>query len=312
MGTGITADTALRYDVDKVTVCELVPEVVLAARVYLADHVGRLFSDPRAAVVIEDGRNYLLGKQERYDLIIGDLFLPWKIGIGNLYTVEHFQTAKSKLKEDGLFVQWLALYQLSRQEFCTIVNTMLQVFDSVTFWRNSFLTDRPTMALIGHSSPSPLKPETLTQAFRRLNPKEPAFSEPLILANALMLYGGNLRQARGLFSAFPVNTDDRPAIEFSSPQRYQSRTAGVEKALVEEHLLHLLEDVLKKAPLDKDPYLVEFEPEARAYVSAGADLVAMSALRRTDRTEARERLLSAIDKLPPEFGETVKSMAQSW
>jgi len=273
--------------------------------------VGRLFSDPRAAVVIEDGRNYLLGKQERFDLIIGDLFLPWKIGIGNLYTVEHFQTAKSKLKEDGLFVQWLALYQLSRQEFCTIVNTMLQVFDSVTFWRNSFLTDRPTMALIGHSSPSPLKPETLTQAFRRLNPKGPAFSEPLILANALMLYGGNLRQARGLFSAFPVNTDDRPAIEFSSPQSYQSRTAGVEKALVEEHLLHLLEDVLKEAPLDKDPYLVEFKPEARAYVSAGADLVAMSALRRTDRTKAGERMASALEKLPPEFGELVKSTAQN-
>ena len=69
---------------------------------------------------------------------------------------------------------------------------------------------------------------------------------------------------------------------------------------------------MKEAPLDKDPYLVEFKPEARAYVSAGADLVAMSALRRTDRAEARERLLSAIDKLPPEFGETVKSMAQSW
>ena len=311
MGTGITADTALRYDVDKVTVCELVPEVVLAARVHLGDHVARLFNDPRASVVIEDGRNYLLGKQERYDLIIGDLFLPWKIGIGNLYTVEHFQTAKSRLKQDGLFIQWLALYQLSRQEFSTIVNTMLQVFDSVTFWRNSFLTDRPTMALIGHSSPSPLKPGTLTQAFQRLNPKGPAFSEPLILANALMLYGGNLRQASRLFSAFPVNTDDRPAIEFSSPQSYQSRLAGTEKALIEEHLLHLLEDVLKEAPLDKDPYLVEFKPEARAYVLAGADLVAMSALRRTDRTRAGERMASALEKLPPEFGEMVKSTAQN-
>jgi spermidine synthase len=262
--------------------------------------------------VIEDGRNYLLGKQERYDLIIGDLFLPWKIGIGNLYTIEHFQTAKSKLKENGLFVQWLALYQLSRQEFCTIVNTMLQVFDSVTFWRNSFLTDRPTMALIGHAGPSPLKPTSLTQAFRRLNPKGPALSEPLILANALMLYGGNLRQARGLFSAFPVNTDDRPAIEFSSPQSYQNRMAGIEKALVEEQLVQLLEDILKEAPLDNDPYLVEFGAEARAYVSAGADLVAMSALRRTDRTKARERMVSAIEKLPPEFGEAVKSEALGW
>ena len=312
MGTGITADTALRYDVEKITVCELVPEVVLAARLYLAGHVARLFTDPRVSVVIEDGRNYLLGRQEQYDLIIGDLFLPWKIGIGNLYTVEHFQTAKSKLKEDGLFVQWLALYQLSRQELCTIVNTMLQVFDSVTFWRNSFLTDRPAMALIGHASPSSLKPGALIQAFWRLNPKGPALSEPLILANTLMLYGGNLGQARTLFGAYPVNTDDRPAIEFSSPQSYQSRMAGAERALVEETLLNLLDDVLKEAPVDKDSYLAEFGQEAKTYVSAGADLVAMSALRNTDRNKARERMLSAIDKLPPEFGQAVNSMAQSW
>jgi len=70
-----------------------------------------------------------------------------------------------------------------------------------------------------------------------------------------MLYGGNLQKAAGLFSAFPVNTDDRPAIQFSSPQSYQSRMAGTQKALVEEQLVQLLEDVLKEAPLDKDPYL---------------------------------------------------------
>jgi hypothetical protein len=168
------------------------------------------------------------------------------------------------------------------------------------------------MALIGHASPSPLKPAALIQAFSRLNPKGPLLSEQLILANTLMLYGGNLRQAKGLFSALPVNTDDRPAIEFSSPQSYQSRVAGLERALVEEELFHLLEDVFREAPVDKDPYLVEFGPEAGAYVSAGADLVAMSALRNTDRNKARERMVSAIGKLPREFGEIVRSTAQSW
>mgnify|MGYP001143695806 CR=1 FL=1 len=122
----------------------------------------------------------------------------------------------------------------------------------------------------------------------------------------------NLRQAKALFSAFPVNTDDRPAIEFSSPQSYQNRMAGMEKALVEEQLLHLLEDLLKEAPLDKDPYLMAFGPEAKAYAAAGLDLIAMSALRNSDRLRAKERLLSALNQLPPEFGESVKSTAQNW
>lgn len=312
MGTGITAEEALNYDVEKVTVCELVPEVVEAARLYLPEYVGRLFHDPRATVIIEDGRNYLLGRREKYDLIIGDLFLPWKAGIGNLYSVEHFATVQSKLKEHGLFVQWLALYQLSRREFFTIVNTMLQVFEEVTFWRSSFLADRPTMALIGHLNPSPLKTENLTGAFLRLNQGEGNIPTPMILANTLMLYAGNLKQSQGLFAAFPVNTDDRPRIEFSSPQSYQHRMAGTEQALIEQELVGLLEDVFHEAPPEKDPYLKAFDPEAKGYARAGLYLYRMSASARTDRVEAKRHLSAAIEKLPPEFGRAVEAQAGAW
>jgi spermidine synthase len=312
MGTGITAEEALNYDVERVTVCELVPEVVEAARLYLPEYVGRLFQDPRASVMIEDGRNYLLGTREKYDLIIGDLFLPWKVGIGNLYSVEHFATVRSKLKEDGLFVQWLALYQLSRREFSTIVNTMLQVFDEVTFWRNSFLTDRPVMALIGHGNPSALTPENLYGSFLRLNRGKTALPTPMILANTLMLYGGNLRQAQGLFAAFAVNTDDRPRIEFSSPQSYQYRMAGTEKALTEHDLLGLLEDVFHEAPPEKDPYLREFGSEAKGYVRAGLNLCRMSVWAKEDRVEGKKHLEAAIEKLPPEFGRAVEAQAGEW
>lgn len=306
MGTGITAAKALRYDVDEVTVCELVPEVVQAARLYLGEYVSELFDDPRATVVIEDGRNYLLGKKTRYDLIIGDLFLPWKTGIGNLYSVEHFATVKSKLNEEGLFVQWLALYQLSRREFSIIVHTMLQSFERVTLWRNSFLTDRPTMALIGHSNTAPLRPDAVIRSFSRLEGNQGGLSVPMILANTLMLYAGNLRQAQELFSSFPVNTDDRPLIEFSSPRSYQHRMAGKEKALTEQALSTLLQDIFKAAPPEKDPYLTEFDGKAKAYPRAGADLHRMGVSARSDREEAERYLSDAIRKLPPEFGHAVE------
>lgn len=306
MGTGITAEKALSYDVEKVTVCELVPEVVEAARLYLNDYVGRLFEDPRASVIIEDGRNYLMGKKDRYDLIIGDLFLPWKAGIGNLYSVEHFATAKDRLQGDGLFVQWLALYQLSRREFGIIVNTMLRVFDGVTFWRNSYLADRPTMALVGHVNSSPLRPDALVESFSRLGGEQGALSRPMILANTLMLYAGNLRQARSLFSDFPVNTDDLPLIEFSSPRSYQNRMAGSEKALTGRELAALLEDIFQEAPPEKDPFLAGFDPEAKQYVRAGADLFLMAVSAKTDREEAGRHLRDAIEKLPPEFGQAAE------
>ena len=33
-------------------------------------------------MVAEDGRNYLLGTSERFDVIVADLFMPWKAGVG--------------------------------------------------------------------------------------------------------------------------------------------------------------------------------------------------------------------------------------
>jgi hypothetical protein len=134
----------------------------------------------------------------------------------------------------------------------------------------------------------------------------------MILANALMLYGGNLRQAQGLFAAFAVNTDDRPRRESSSPQTYQYRMAGKEKALNEHDLLGLLEDVFHEAPPEKDPYLREFGSEAKGYVRAGLNLCRMSVWAKEDRVEAKKHLDAAIGKLPPEFGRAVEARAGEW
>jgi len=282
LGTGITAARAPEFNVEKVTVCEIVPEVVEASQRFFSDHVARLYNDPRVNIVIEDGRNYLLGTREKYDLIIADLFLPWKIGIGNLYTREHFQTVKSRLKENGLFFQWLALYQLSQDEFSIIAKTMLEVFDQVTLWRNSILVDRPTMALVGHNSAAPLDPGMVLDNFRRMNKEKLNLSEESILATFLMTYAGNLTKAKALFQHYPANTDNYPFIEFSSPRTFRNRLAGREQDLTGEKLYFLLERILNTSPPEQDPFLKNISRENLWSVRAGLNLYASGVFARSD------------------------------
>ena len=78
---------------------ELGADVVEAARTYFEPYVHGLFEDPRASVVAEDGRNYLLGTSERFDVIVADLFMPWKAGVGSLYSLEHYEVARDRLKD---------------------------------------------------------------------------------------------------------------------------------------------------------------------------------------------------------------------
>ena len=95
LGTGITAGAVLRHPVERLLVCEIAPDVIAAAAAHFGAPSGGLFSDPRATVRACDARNHLLGTTERFDVIVADLFVPWRAGIGNLYSVEHFDAARA-------------------------------------------------------------------------------------------------------------------------------------------------------------------------------------------------------------------------
>jgi spermidine synthase len=119
MGTGATAGEALNKqefrNIKEVTVCELLPDVVKASKKYMTgkvdntDYTNGLFSDPRAKVTVEDGRNHLMATGKKFDMINADLFIPYHRGTGSLYSLEHYQSAKKRLNPNGVYVQWLPL-----------------------------------------------------------------------------------------------------------------------------------------------------------------------------------------------------------
>ena len=134
MGTGISAGAALsdRFPrVKRVVTCELSPNVVAASKEYMTnvdgvDLTNGLFTDPRSTVLIEDGRHHLMATREKFDLIDSDLFVPYRSGAGSLYSLEHFENVKHRLKPGGIFVQWLPAYQVTDFEFHVIGRTMLE------------------------------------------------------------------------------------------------------------------------------------------------------------------------------------------
>lgn len=277
MGTGITAGAALEHpDLDRVVVCELLPAVVEAARTYFRPYVHGLFDDERVSIVVEDGRNYLRGTPETFDLIIADLFLPWRAGIGSLYTREHFATARARLRAGGLFAQWLPLYQMSQDEFGIIARTMLEVFPLVTLWRGDFLARRPIVMLVGHRENTPFVPHVL---FR---PADLPF---------MAHYAGNLTAARALFAAYGLNTDDRPLIEYRAPVTHRRQKAKAASWFVGDDLTAFMDAVLRAAPPADDAYLRHLPQHQRRVVYAGLHLHRAGVLKRAgDRTGAREAL----------------------
>ncbi len=301
LGTGITAGTALRHPVERLVVCEIAPDVIAAAAAYFDRPSGGLFTDPRASVRACDARNHLLGTAERYDAIIADLFVPWRAGVGNLYSREHFEAARDRLTAGGLFVQWLPLFQVSRREFDLVARTMLEVFEQVTLWRGTFSPETPFAAFVGAAEPTRLDPAVIERNGRHLSGDAP-LPDAAALAVTLPFYAGNLSAADGLIPPGPVNTDDRPLVEYLAPVTQREERAGTTGWFDSAELAAFLQRLAQSAPPERDPHLALLTAAQRDFVTAGLSYYRGAVASRLGRdAEADRHFRDFARRIPIEF-----------
>ena len=132
--TGVTAGSVLQSPVTSVECVEIEPAAVASSHYF--DHVNNQpLNDPRARVVIDDARTRLRVNPNRYDLIVSEPSHPWVPGVANLFTREFFTLGRERLQDDGVFVQWLQIYQLSTESLRSVLATFHEVFPHVMIFR---------------------------------------------------------------------------------------------------------------------------------------------------------------------------------
>src|SRR5581483_7119916 len=76
--------------VGRTTAVELLPDVVAAARAEFAPWNAALLDRADVRVVVGDGRRFVAASDERFDVVVSDLFIPWHAGAGSLYAREMY------------------------------------------------------------------------------------------------------------------------------------------------------------------------------------------------------------------------------
>lgn len=216
VATGSTlAGAALDSSLEKIDGMELSPLAASYAEKYFAPFNRQVFADPRVNVLIGDARWLIAAKPDSYDVVIGDLFLPWRTGEGRLFTREHFLKVKASLREGGLFCQWLPLYQLTRAQYETILRTFLSVFPEAFLVRGDFYYDRPIIGLVGGRGMNDLDWSALTRLSDRLK-SENLTKDPLVRnadGVAMLLLGTPPPPPEG-----PINTLANAWLEWNAGQ----------------------------------------------------------------------------------------------
>ena len=127
VGTGIFVSTARAFDFDTIDAVEIVPAIIEALD-YFAPVNDTLSKAENVNIYCSDARRFVFSTKNSYDVIFGDLFHPSRSGASFLLTFEHFKTIKSRLKENGIFVQFIPLYQYDLNTLKIVMRTFHAVF----------------------------------------------------------------------------------------------------------------------------------------------------------------------------------------
>jgi spermidine synthase len=219
MGSGATLGATTRYPVTAIDLVEVSPEVLALGDAHFRAINHDALHDPRVAVHIEDGRNFVAFDRTRtYDVIISEPSNPWMTGVANLFTDEFFRQVRARLKDDGILSQWFHYYSMELDEVRSLVATVEHHFPYVyafAFHRPDHLGDLFLVA-----SGVPFDFSRVTGAFSGQGAAG-ADLRDVGRANPAELLGGLVLSPEVVdrfIGGVGLNSDDRPRIELHAPR----------------------------------------------------------------------------------------------
>lgn len=217
LGTGITFQAAQYYPDLHSTGVELVPEMLPLMKEFGVDVDGSHWGK-KPRILAADARRFIVADNSQYDVIIAEVFHPSRDGAGSLYTVEHFQAIDERLAPQGLFCQWLPLFQLDLDTLRLITRSFLEVFPNAQMHLAHYSLRQPLLCLLGGDALTAFSEDWLIQRVH-----DRGLQQQLVgsrLNSDFALFGGYLGGSEALQDFTrntPLNTDDHPRVIFEAP-----------------------------------------------------------------------------------------------
>src|SRR6476646_10026519 len=119
-----------------VTTIEIEPEMIKASRNFYPANA-RAYDDKRSSFVIDDARAYFAARGKKFDLIVSEPSNPWVSGVSGLFTTEFYGRVKQYLNPNGVFAQWLHLYEIDDALVLGVITSLSQHFPTYSIFQIS-------------------------------------------------------------------------------------------------------------------------------------------------------------------------------
>jgi spermidine synthase len=231
-GSGATVGAvAAVKDVENIDCVEIEPAVFGAAP-WFSDINRRSYDSSKLHMIFNDARNYMNVTRKQYDLIISEPSNPWIAGVASLFTAEFYDRAAQVLKPDGIFAQWIQLYELDPEDLRMILYEVQRKFPEISLW----ITDSD-LIVIGSRQAQKLDADRLA----RIVDSDPGivhdfrdFLHSERPEGILAYYVMSNEAVRKFASKARRNNDDYPLLEFHAPRQLFSDTRDLNIDLLYE------------------------------------------------------------------------------
>ncbi len=220
-GVGNTLAAMVSHpELERIAVAELSRNVIAAAPYFPTND--RAWEDPRVEVHIQDGRNFLLGSSERWDVIQLEPPEIHTDGVVYLYTREFYELARRRLKPGGLVCQWANVRMMPLAEQKMLLGTFLKVFPHGTVWMPKLMTG--FVLFIGGEEELRIDYRELVRRFAVPEVsgdllENAGINHPLELLASFKLSSAG---ARTWTAGAAVITDERTRVDFTTPRSVDS------------------------------------------------------------------------------------------
>ncbi|MBK6601781.1 MAG: fused MFS/spermidine synthase [Betaproteobacteria bacterium] len=253
-GSGMSTATLLESPrVQRVETIEIEPAMIEGAKAF-RPLVDAAFTDPRSRLIVDDAKAHFARAGRKYDVILSEPSNPWVSGVSSLFTAEFYARVRGQLRDDGLLVQWVQVYEFNTRLLSSILQPLGDVFGDYVAYR----TRADDLIIVAVAKGRLGEPSARIFADRGLAARLEALGIGSLADIETRRVSGRYPLERYLVDLpVPPNSDYFPIVDLEAPRaRFIGASAGEVFALVDGPMP--LVEMLDRRPLRFDAPVREF------------------------------------------------------
>jgi len=209
-GSGLTSHTLLSNPLFRqVDTIEIEKNMVEASNNF-RPRVELVYRDPRSKIFIDDAKTFFSVHNKKYDLIVSEPSNPWVSGVAGLFSEEFYCLINRYLTKNGLFAQWVQLYEIDTNMVVSILKAVSSNFSDFVVYATTdgnILIIAKNNGTVSELDPGILKIPDIDKALQKINIKSVQDIEIRKIGSKKLL--------QKMVEAFPIraNSDYYPVLD---------------------------------------------------------------------------------------------------